>query len=235
MPQEELPKNTNGSKKTTDKETLRALGRDRVSITLKKLGTIRQTAKTLGVSHTVLRQYLKEEGLESLYNPTFASQQARKLQSINHPRGRAGLLKWMDEHPNEKLPSGSIKDIAKATNCTIDQVKTYFHRMRKQNRKLIEKLPDLRHVPIQLKTSGGVVVETKNLDWYRFVMSKRDFSVTMVCGGKNNERWEIPIPRLDWFVSVVLKGPEPLEPRLSLEKLSSNLPEPGTPVPASTA
>ena len=217
------PRNMSGAGKLTDRERLIRLGKERVSTTLKRFGTIRQTAIALMVSHTVLRQYLSEVGLKDQYDPEFATKQKRVLMSKHHKiGGRAGLGKWLEEHPNDSLPNGSIKEIAKKTGCSIDQVKTYMYRIRKEIKEELAKLPDLRKVNAILLTNEGLRLETKQLDWYRFMLNRRTFDVTLFCGDKKGNEWQVPIPKVEWFVKTIL-NPASMVPQSTITSLASSL------------
>lgn len=204
MPRQGARKNTDGSERVTDKARLDLLGKDRVLTTLKRFGTIRQTSVALMVSHTALRKWLDAEGLKDQYDPDLASRQKRLLQSKNAKGGRAGLARWLDEHPGENLPTGSLKEIAKKTGCTVDQVKTYLYRVRKDLKADLARLPDLRKHGVILQTGKKERIETWRLEWYRFVLNRKDFKVILFCGDKQDQEWQVPIPDPHKFVRDIL-------------------------------
>ena len=222
MPRRGARKSTNGLQ--TDQERLQALGKERVSTTLKRFGTIRQTAVALMVSHTALRRYLDEEGLRDLSDPDLASRHKRLLQSKNAKGGRAGLAKWLDEHPGENLPTGSIKEIAKKTGCTIDQVKTYLYRVRKDLKADLARLPDLRKHGVILQLNSRTRIETRKLEWYRFVLNRKTFKVILFCGNKEGQEWQVPIPDPHKFVTDILNFiNHKIPPSFSQQELSELL------------
>ena len=185
-----------------DQERLKGLGAERVKATLRRFGTIRQCATVLTVSHTALRVFLKREGLGEAYDPRLAKQ-ARLVKMRSHSRKNvAGLAKWLESHQEEGLPSGSLKDIARMTDCTVDQVKTYMYRKRREVREKLRTLPNLREREITLLAMDGQVVDTKDVDWYKFTLNRKNFTVMlMLTNGDRN--WKVAVPKLDDFIRNV--------------------------------
>ena len=78
---------------------------------------------------------------------------------------RAHIIKWIREHPDVRLPR-SLGAIVELTGCTRDAVKTYLFRQRRDARRVVDALPDLRLVPLILETTKGEPLISTGLDTY---------------------------------------------------------------------
>lgn len=100
---------------------------------------------------------------------------------------------WLVEHPDAVLPRGSSKAIARQTGLSIDEVKCYLYRKRKEAREAFRSLPDLRLVPLEFLAESGNRVISSDFKGYRFVLDRWSISAKLVLfSGDISETVDIP-------------------------------------------
>ena len=136
----------------TEAQKLSAVGKSRILIALKRFGSVRKVSRLLGVSHTSLFRWMKENKLRM---PQVSEEVLEEMQLARKMKRKvhAGLAVWAKNHEGAILPR-STKAIARETGLTEDQVKTYLYRRRKETKVLMRKILNM------IKTVDSVVVET---------------------------------------------------------------------------
>jgi hypothetical protein len=145
----------------------RGISAEKVIAAYKHFGSLRKTGKACHISKDTVAYVLERYGVEQKITtmlPAKASYNPKNFYSV--------FALWHKEHAQDvDLPS-SVTAMAKLANVSIDTVKCYFYRRRKQAALILRSLPDLRHLPLTLEDIGGKVFESKNLVEYRYVIDR---------------------------------------------------------------
>jgi hypothetical protein len=186
----------------TEPGKLDSYGVQKVSSVLEHSISYRAAAKVLGVSHTALLRWLTVN--RSQVNVRMGALAPKASEYKKRRTKWAGLLRWVRENPNVKLPR-SANAIAILTGCTQDQVKTYLCRQRRIARSFVDSMPPLRDLPITVLTSTKESLQLWDLTEYRFVIDHWSSVVTIV-GGTSNGPVSIPLPNVELFYKVAVSA-----------------------------
>ena len=105
----------------------------------KEYGTITAVAKFLNMNRKTLNSYYRK------YNIPITKGHPK---NTSHKKWNS-LMKWYKE--NQITLPRSVTKIAKLSGCSIDSVKCFFYRKRKEMKNFIASLPDLRKTQIKIK------------------------------------------------------------------------------------
>lgn len=75
----------------------------------------------------------------------------------------------MRQHPETPLPR-SVHQICALTGCTEDQVKTFLYRRRRDVKRILASLPDLKGRELELETTEGDVINMKWATGYAYIV-----------------------------------------------------------------
>lgn len=144
-------------------------------------------AKVLGTSHVTLSAFCRENGIKTLSQNDARAIALQKMPKRRR-RGTGSVAVYMAEHPEVALPQ-NMKQIADAIGCSHAAVRCYFSRARRQIKKMLTKLPDLRKLPadvfFETSDGGGVYPASIGSYWYelKLMSLKAVLHVRLTDGG----------------------------------------------------
>lgn len=160
---------------------------DRVRKALEVKGSAKQAAKLLGVDHHTIITYARElkipVGMPGLQRNRMPNPPAKGNR-------HSCLYKWMWANPGRQLPP-SCKEIAKITGCSIDAVKSYYKRRRKEMNTFLRRLPLLTRFAISFITDEREYVTTAMFASYVYRYDRWNFSITIRAVLETGEHVEI--------------------------------------------
>lgn len=161
-------------------KSLQEMSKTELLVMYEATPNVRRMAMLLGVSDRTLRRKMDEVGIKrKLGRP--------KGKEDTLPREKTAILaSYIREHPNEVLPA-SAKEIAEKVGCSVDQVKTYLYRRRKEVARKVDRLGDPRGWKMLLKDTIGGIVPTGIIESYVYEFSKTRLKVRLkvrIRGGK---------------------------------------------------
>ena len=106
--------------------------------------TFFELADKFSVSERTIRKYFKKAKIQS----------TRKGRP-HYKNSYSCVVKWVGEHPEVELPRSST-EMAKLTNCSLDAVKSYFYRKRRDIKKKLQDLPNLRKANLKFKKNETI-------------------------------------------------------------------------------
>lgn len=145
----------------------RGVSPSKVIALYKHFGSLRPVAKICGIAPATVSAVLKRYGISQTSKvsmPKKVSYSSRKLYG--------DFAMWLKLHSeDDNLPS-SVSALAKLSGTSIDSVKCYFYRRRKQSAKILRSLPDLRKLQLSVEDIGGRSYLTKDLINYHYVIDR---------------------------------------------------------------
>jgi len=137
--------------------------------------------EALGISKKTCQRYLKELGWGYPKGRPAGSKSKNKL--------TGGMAEWIRSHPEEKL-SLKVTDIVTKTGLSLDQVKCFLYRIKKEQRDKVKALGDIRKYPGGVRGSRGTLVRFADMKEYsiKFNPFSEDLKVKALL--KNNEHIE---------------------------------------------
>lgn len=190
-----------GKKKV--EETLRpsvmldSLGVDRVRKTLLHHGSLRKAAKALGVKYISLWNWMK------VNNVATTGYEINYTKTVGKGMPKTGSFQyWLMTHQDVKLPRSMVK-IANISGHSEEAVKCFFYRQRKDVKKLLEGLTDLRKVEVTLRTDEEEDIKSTSIKSYRFIVDRYSLRATMVGILNNKKEFVVPIESLENFSKAI--------------------------------
>lgn len=119
----------------------------------RKLGTASAVSEKLGVSMRTVKNWFREGGISCNRHVAYNLTGTR----------RHALKRWMEEHPDQKLPRG-YRAIAELTGLTKANVAAYFSNRRKRLLRWIGTFPPLTEINITMRSEDGSYVPTRAID-----------------------------------------------------------------------
>lgn len=178
----------------TEMDRLKAFGTDRVTKTVGRFGSVRKAAALLTVSHTALRRFLIQAGVE------YGSLLRRPTQKGTRQK-RGSLVQWVRKNPGVVLPR-NVPAIIELTGCTKDQVCTYLYRQRKRARALIAKLPDLRTVKLGVQLDNGEALDLRQAASYEVQLDHYSAKARLRLTMPDGVVFHAKVPNLERFVEM---------------------------------
>ncbi len=131
--------------------------------------SISEIAQKFKVSNRTIRNHLKKAGVQIHRGPRKGSH------CFPH---HSCLAKWLQDHPQQILPR-RISSIALLTGCSINEIKTYIYRRRKELREVAQKLPDLKTTSVVLTDVLGRRIPAKAFQRYKLYLDKVRFQIVL--------------------------------------------------------
>ena len=188
---------------TYDRHELKIIRRgisiDKVIAAYKHFCSYRKAAKACGIDKDTVKAVLLRYGVTPLRAelPSKAS-----YNPLNH---YSDFAKWHKAHADDPDLPYSLSAIAKLSGTSLNVVKCYFYRRRKAAREILDSLPDLRRLAVEMKDIEGEVFKTSSLKRYRYAIHR--YSQSAVLQGEIPALGEVTalIPSIDRFASRVRK------------------------------
>lgn len=172
---------------------------EKVILAYKHFGSLRPVARVCGISKDTVKAVIRR------YNvvPVVAMLPAK---ASYNPRNRySAFAKWHKAHAeDENLPHGRA-ELAALAGVNVNVIKCYFYRRRKEARKILHSLPDLRSLSLPLQDIEGLQFYSNHLEHYRYAIDR--YSLKGALQGKLEYAGEVTvlIPSIDRFASRVRK------------------------------
>jgi len=176
---------------------LNNLGVVRVRKTLEHHGSLRKAAKVLGVKYITLWHWLKENEVESGgYDINYAK-------TVGKGMPKTGSFHyWLLSHQDIRLPRSMVK-IAALAGFSEEAVKCFFYRQRKEVKRILSELPDLRGLNITLETTEKKVIHAKLIKTYKYTLDRYSLKATLVGELNSKEIFSVNIPSLEDFKKAI--------------------------------
>jgi hypothetical protein len=168
----------------------------------KHFGSLRKAAKVCSISKDTVREILKRYEV-----PQITKASLPKRASYNPKKLYSDFALWHKAHANDKDLPTSVTAIALLAGVSSDVVKCYFYRRRKDAARILNELPDLRKLPIDLEDIEGKIFSTKKLKSYRFAIDRFSERAALQGFVKNDPEREVTalIPSITVFAKRVRK------------------------------
>ena len=177
----------------------RGVSIEKVIAAYKHFGSLRKAAHVCNISkdtvNAVILRYKVPHLVASL--PTKASYNPRTHYST--------FAKWHQAHASDPNLPHSLGGIAKLSGVNANVVKCYFYRRRKDARKILMSLPDLRKLSLTLEDIEGKTFNSRELEMYRYAIDR--YSARAALQGKLEYIGEVTvlIPSIEQFAKRVKK------------------------------
>ncbi len=181
---------------------LNNLGVIRVQKTLEHHGSLRKAAKVLGVKYITLWHWLKENAVET------GGYEINYTKTVGKGMPKTGSFHyWLLTHQDVKLPRSMVQ-IAKLSGFSEEAVKCFFYRQRKEVRKILEELLDIRKLSITLETTEKKVIHAKTIQKYKYSLDRYSLKATLVGELNNKELFSVNIPSLEDYKKAIQSASE---------------------------
>jgi hypothetical protein len=176
----------------------RGVSIDKVITAYKHFGSFRKAGEVCGISKDTVDEVIKR------YNVPRLVAVLPKKTSYNPRTHYSDFAKWHQAHVEDADLPHSLAEFAKRSGVNVNVVKCYFYRRRKDARKILANLPDLRKLNLQLQDIEGHVFDSSGLGDYHYAIDR--YSQRAALQGKLGEvEVTVLIPSIDRFASRVRK------------------------------
>jgi len=177
----------------------RGVSIDKVIAAYKHFGSFRPVAKVCNISKDTVRHVILRYNISNpnALLPSKASYNPKNLYS--------DFAKWHKAHVEDTDLPRNLADLAKLAGVEKNTAKCYFYRRRREARKILHSLPDLRDLSLSLEDIEGHVFQASGLEHYRYAIDR--YSQKAVLQGTLEFFGEVTvlIPSIDRFASRVRK------------------------------
>lgn len=140
----------------------------------KMYGSMRAIARALEVNRESVRRLYEERGIleqcVKLYEESGTVQVVRKSYGM--------FAKWLEQNPKVKLPRSHAK-IAEVVGCAATAIRDYYYRERKIVKERLKLMPNLVLLEIDLRSSYGYAMNTKDILRYRYSVDRFTLAVSV--------------------------------------------------------
>jgi lambda repressor-like predicted transcriptional regulator len=140
---------------------------EKVIAAYKHFGSLRLAGKACGISKDTVKEVLRRSGISQQRSATLPPKA-----SYNPKRLYSDFALWHRAHAKDKDLPTSVTALAKLAGVSVDTVKCYFYRRRKQAAKILRALPDLRKLDLQFEDIEGKLFKSKHLVEYRYIIDR---------------------------------------------------------------
>jgi hypothetical protein len=177
----------------------RGVSIDKVIAAYKHFGSYRKAAEVCGIAKGTVKAVVERYHVVAL--PASLPRKA----SYHPKRHYSDFAKWHKAHMNDKNLPHSLAEFASLANSNVNIVKCYFYRCRKETRRVLTSLPDLRTLDVALEDIEGKLVSSATLESYHYAIDR--FSQRVALQGKCKDGAEVTvlIPSVEQFASRVRK------------------------------
>jgi hypothetical protein len=175
----------------------RGVSIDKVIAAYRHFGSLRKTAAVCKISKDTVAAVILRYKVPHLV-ATLPSQ------ASYNPRTRySTFAKWHKAHSGDPALPHSLAALAKLSGENTNVVKCYFYRRRKEARKILSSLPDLRKLKLSLEDIEGHVFRSSGLENYRYAIDR--YSERAALQGELELFGEVTvlIPSIDQFAKRV--------------------------------
>ena len=177
----------------------RGISIDKVIAAYKHFGSLRKAAAVCNISKDTVKAVIKR------YEVAKLTTNLPKKASYNPLNHYSDFAKWHKAHSGDSDLPRSLSEFASLSGVNVNIVRCYFYRRRKQARKILDSLPDLRRLSIQLEDIEGHKFFSYDLEKYRYAIDR--YSQRAALQGEIEYTGEVTvlIPSIDRFASRVKK------------------------------
>ena len=177
----------------------RGVSIDKVIAAYKHFGSLRKAASVCDIGKDTVKAVILRYKVPALgaVLPSKASYNPRTHYS--------DFAKWHKAHAEDGGLPHSLGELAKLSGSNANVVKCYFYRRRKEARKILSSLPDLRKLSLSLQDIEGALIESRHLQSYRYAIDR--YSQRAALQGEHMTLGEVTvlIPSVDQFAKRVRK------------------------------
>jgi hypothetical protein len=177
----------------------RGVSVEKVIAAYKHFGSLRKAADVCDISKDTVKNVILRFKV-----PTLAADLPHKA-SYNPRTHYSDFAKWHKAHAEDEGLPYTVAGLAKLSGVNANVVKCYFYRRRREARKILESLPDLRKLDITLDDIEGKAFSSKLLESYHYAIHR--YSASAALQGIHTLLGEVTslIPSIDRFASRVRK------------------------------
>jgi hypothetical protein len=177
----------------------RGVSVDKVIAAYKHFGSLRKAANVCKISKDTVANVL----LRYKVSPLKAVLPRKSFHS-SHTHYSA-FARWYAAHASDSNLPHSIVEFAALSGSNPNTVRCYLYRRRKEVRKLLMSLPDLRSLDLRLEDIEGFTFSSGDLEHYRYAIDR--YSASAVLQGTVDITGEVTvfIPSVEQFVKRVRK------------------------------
>jgi len=193
----------------------RGVSIDKVIAAYKHFGSLRKAAAVCHISKDTVKAVLRR------YNVEGVSASLPKKASYNPRTHYSTFAKWHQAHVDDPGLPYSRSELAKLAGVSVEVVHCYFYRRRKDARKLLASLPDLRDLDIPLQDIEGVNFKSYELSHYRYAIDRYARRAAIQGSIELTGEVTILIPSIELFARRVMRLSESVDPGLPKSRLPS--------------
>lgn len=177
----------------------RGVSIDKVIAAYKHFGSYRKAASVCGISKDTVKSVVLR------YHVVALSAALPRKASYHPKRHYSDFAKWHKAHMNDVDLPHSLVEFASLSGANVNTVKCYFYRCRKETRRVLASLPDLRTLSVSLEDIEGKDLKTSSLSHYRYAVDR--YSQRVALQGMLGDGVEVTvlIPSVEQFASRVRK------------------------------
>ena len=177
----------------------RGVSIEKVIAAYKHFGSLREAGRVCHIHKDTVKLVLERYGVKP------ASASIPKKASYNPRTHYSDFAKWHKAHANDPDLPHSLSEFASLSGANPNVVKCYFYRRRKEARKLLASLPDLRFMSVPLVDIEGYAFSSNTLDHYRYAIDR--YSTRAALQGEIDLYGQVTvlIPSIEQFASRVRK------------------------------
>lgn len=177
----------------------RGISIDKVIAAYKHFGSYRKAAIVCGIATDTVKSVVLR------YNVTAFPASLPRKASYHPKRHYSNFAKWHKEHMNDVDLPHSLAEFASLSGCNVNIVKCYFYRCRKETRRVLASLPDLRTLSVSLEDIEGKAFKTSSLSHYRYAVDRYSQRAALQGTLDDNIEVTVLIPSVEQFASRIRK------------------------------
>lgn len=160
-----------------NKNKLFGVSKDEIIFLYRQEGSIRKTAKALGVSHTALRQYCLSRGIDLTHIDRGFTKVINPLYDKSTRTSKSKITKYFLNNPDKPIPR-DYRQISKLIGCSYASVQSWFYRRKYLLEEQLYNLPDLRQKDIILIDDIGDTHHMSAIRKYQYLIDP--FHLTVI-------------------------------------------------------
>jgi hypothetical protein len=181
----------------------RGVSVDKVIAAYKHFGSLRKAAAVCAISKDTVKAVILR------FDVARPTPMLPAKASYNPRTHYSTFAKWHQAHASDKALPNSVSALAKLSGVPPNVVKCYFYRRRREARKLLESLADLRKLSLSLEDIEGKTFPSSALESYHFAIDRyaQRAAIQGIVLDITSKTYEVTvlIPSIDVFASRIRK------------------------------
>ena len=192
----------------------RGVSIDKVIAAYKHFGSYRKAAIVCNISKDTVKTVVLR------YNVKADSAKIPNKASYHPKRHYSDFAKWHKAHINDKNLPHSISEFASLSGVNVNIVRCYFYRCRKESRRVLSELPDLRKLSIILEDIEGKTFSSSEIKSYQYAIDRYSQRAAIQGALATGAEVTVLIPSIEKFSSRIKK----LSTSLALDQVEPKTP-----------